>query len=131
MNGCATPVDVGRLRIGPGTTDSEFLLGPASVGLPTTLAPGQAFTVDVQYRAQVRGMNISPLFVEVSGLASPLLVPLIVARCRVAETVGTVTSRRQAGRTPGPVPGSDDRIGVGHANAGWPRPGLGGAAALG
>jgi hypothetical protein len=76
LNACATPLTVTDVRIGAGTTDVEFALGdrPAT---PLTLQPGEAFTVEVEYFAQVNGMNLSPLFVATSELPEPLLVPLI------------------------------------------------------
>ncbi|HWK89216.1 MAG TPA: hypothetical protein VNP72_04450, partial [Longimicrobium sp.] len=76
INGCQAPLTVSNVRIGAGTTDGEFVLRdpPAT---PFTLAPGDAFTLSVDYLAQVFGMNLSPLFVESSDLPAPVLVPLV------------------------------------------------------
>ncbi|MCI0574173.1 MAG: choice-of-anchor D domain-containing protein [Myxococcaceae bacterium] len=76
VNGCSAAVGVGPAVIGAGTTDGEFML---TQGLPAQvqLQPGQAATLEVTYAAQAAGMNLSPLYVPVTGLAAPLLVPLI------------------------------------------------------
>jgi hypothetical protein len=76
MNGCATPAEVTGIDVGPGTTDGEFVLSglPAT---PLTLLPGQTTSVSVQYRALIAGLNLSPLYVSVTGLPAPYLVPLI------------------------------------------------------
>lgn len=76
LNGCAAPVEVRSVAIGPGTTVGDFSLGPVPA-LPLTLAPGAAFSVEVSYRAQVHGMHLSPLYVGASDLPAPLLVPLV------------------------------------------------------
>ncbi|WP_257458489.1 choice-of-anchor D domain-containing protein [Archangium lipolyticum] len=76
LNACRAPVTVAGVNIGPGTTDGEFVLNDTP-GTPFTLAPGDAFTVEVGYLAQVNGLNLSPLFVASSDLPAPLLVPLI------------------------------------------------------
>lgn len=88
INACRTPVTVSDVRIGAGTTDGEFELTdkPAT---PFTLDPGEAFTVEVEYRAQVYGLNLSPLFVESSDLPQPLLVPLIGESSRKADKTDT------------------------------------------
>ncbi len=76
LNTCAAPVEVWRTFIGPGTTDGQFVLRDAPAS-PFTLSPGQGFSVEVGYLAQVRGMNLSPLFVETPSLPAPLLVSLV------------------------------------------------------
>ena len=75
-NVCATPIRVSSVEIGAGTTDGEFELLRAPP-VPITLAPGQFEHVEVNYRAGVLGLNLSPLYVGVDGLARPLLVPLV------------------------------------------------------
>ncbi|MCK8496699.1 choice-of-anchor D domain-containing protein [Myxococcus fulvus] len=77
LNACTMPVSVSNVWIGPGTTDGEFSVSGVPTPLPFTLQPGEAFTVDLDYTAQVYGMNLSPLFVSSDDLAAPLLVPLI------------------------------------------------------
>ncbi len=77
VNQCAQPVDLRGISIGAGTTDGEFLLEGISESLPRTLQPGQGVTVSVRYLAQIRGLNLSPLYVDVAGLAQPQLVSLI------------------------------------------------------
>ncbi|ATB26867.1 choice-of-anchor D domain-containing protein [Melittangium boletus] len=76
LNACRAPVTVSNVFIGAGTSDGEFLLRDAPTP-PITLDPGDAFTVQVDYLAQVYGMNLSPLFVESSDLPAPLLVSLV------------------------------------------------------
>jgi hypothetical protein len=76
LNACSSPVTVSNLYIGAGTTDGEFQLSDKPE-LPLTLEPGDAFTVQVDYLAQVYGLNLSPLFVESSDLPAPLLVSLV------------------------------------------------------
>lgn len=88
LNACAEPLTVTDIRIGPGTTDGEFSLRSAP-GRPRTLAPGEAFTVEVEYFAQAFGMNLSPLFVATSELPEPLLVPLIGESSRHVDKVDT------------------------------------------
>lgn len=75
-NACAAPETITGIHIGPGTTDGEFSLTHVP-SLPRMLAPGGMARVEVAYAAQVPGMNLSPLFVEVPSLAAPLLVPLL------------------------------------------------------
>ncbi len=77
VNACPGPLTVSGVRLGAGTTDSEFSLLDAPNPLPITLQPGEAFTADVAYFAQVNGMNLSPLYVDSSDLPQPLLVPLV------------------------------------------------------
>ncbi len=77
LNACSEPLDVTGVRIGPGTTDGEFTITDAPATLPLRLAPGEAFTVAVDYAARVPGMQLSPLYVDTPSLAEPLLVPLI------------------------------------------------------
>ncbi|MBN1207704.1 MAG: choice-of-anchor D domain-containing protein [Myxococcaceae bacterium] len=77
LNACPSPLTVSGVRLGAGTTDSEFSLLSAPAPLPITLQPGEAFTAEVAYFAQVFGMNLSPLFVDSSELPQPLLVPLL------------------------------------------------------
>jgi len=84
LNACPVPVSVDDVWIGAGTTDGEFAVGGIP-GRPFTLQPGDAFTVGVEYFAQVYGMNLSPLFVRSSDLAEPLLVPLIGESSRRVE----------------------------------------------
>ncbi|HEX8436778.1 choice-of-anchor D domain-containing protein [Archangium sp.] len=88
LNACRTPVTVSGMRIGAGTTDGEFELEDTP-STPFTLAPGEAFTVKVGYLAQVHGLNMSPLFVDVSDLPAPLLVPLIGESSRRVEKTDT------------------------------------------
>lgn len=76
LNGCAADVTVTDIRIGEGTTDGEFEIVSAP-GTPRTVPPGETFTVRVDYRAAVGGLNISPLYVETSDLPRPLMVPLL------------------------------------------------------
>jgi hypothetical protein len=76
LNACTTPVSVLSAAIGPGTADGEFVL-TEGLGAPRDLAPGDAFTLEVDYLARVGGMNLSPLYVDAVGLAEPLMVPLI------------------------------------------------------
>ncbi|MET0401606.1 MAG: choice-of-anchor D domain-containing protein, partial [Cystobacter sp.] len=76
INGCQAPLTVSDVSIGPGTTDGEFVLRDAPLP-PFTLEPGDAFTVSVDYLAQVFGLNLSPLFVRSSDLPAPVLVPLV------------------------------------------------------
>lgn len=75
-NACAEPVAIQDVRIGPGTTDGEFVLTGAPAA-PLTLEPGATTTVAVDYLAQTLGMSLSPLFVAADGLERPLLVPLL------------------------------------------------------
>lgn len=75
-NNCSAPVGVTDVRIGAGTTDSEFSIVRLR-DTPFTLAPGDSFEVEVDYAAQVPGMNLSPLFVATNDLPRPLLVPLV------------------------------------------------------
>ncbi len=77
LNACPGPITVSGVRLGPGTTDSEFFLKDAPNPLPITLQPGDAFSAEVEYYAQVTGMNLSPLYVDSSDLPEPLLVPLL------------------------------------------------------
>ncbi|PTL78361.1 choice-of-anchor D domain-containing protein [Vitiosangium sp. GDMCC 1.1324] len=88
LNACQAPVTVSGVRIGAGTTDGEFVLKDAP-HTPFTLDPGDAFTVEVGYEAQVFGMNLSPLFVDASDLPAPLLVPLIGESSRLADKTDT------------------------------------------
>lgn len=88
LNGCAAPVQVHSVAIGPGTTDGEFALGSVPA-LPLTLAPGAAFSVEVDYFARVHGMNLSPLYVGTSELPAPLLVPLVGEGSRSGERTDT------------------------------------------
>jgi len=76
LNACRAPVTVSNVYIGAGTSDGEFLLRD-SPPPPITLGPGDAFSVQVDYLAQVFGLNLSPLFVESSDLPEPLLVSLV------------------------------------------------------
>jgi hypothetical protein len=76
-NACAAPAEVTGIAIGPGTTDGEFALTFTAPAPPYTLLPGRTATVGASYRAQVPGMNLSPLFVSVAGLPAPYLVPLL------------------------------------------------------
>ncbi|HZA13227.1 MAG TPA: choice-of-anchor D domain-containing protein, partial [Myxococcaceae bacterium] len=76
-NVCAAPLQVRSMEIGPGTTDGEFLLTKRPEPLPMTLEPGATTAAEVEYRGQVSGMNLSPLYVDVEGLLRPLLVPLM------------------------------------------------------
>lgn len=77
INACTEPITVSDVRLGPGTTDVEFNLSAAPTPRPFTLQPGEAFSAEVEYFAQVNGMNASPLFVDSSDLPQPLLVPLL------------------------------------------------------
>jgi len=76
INACRAPVTVSDIYIGAGTSDGEFVLSD-SPPPPITLAPGGAFSVQVDYLAQVYGLNLSPLFVQSSDLPEPLLVSLV------------------------------------------------------
>jgi hypothetical protein len=77
LNACSEPVTVNGVRIGAGTTDGEFVITDAPATFPRTLAPGDSFSVEVDYEAQVAGMNLSPLFADVVGLPAPLEVTLL------------------------------------------------------
>ncbi|MBU8896908.1 choice-of-anchor D domain-containing protein [Corallococcus sp. M34] len=77
LNACVDPVGVRNVWIGPGTTDSEFTLLDHPAPPTFLLQPGASFTIEVDYAAQVQGMNLSPLFVASDDLPAPLLVPLI------------------------------------------------------
>jgi hypothetical protein len=88
LNGCAAPVEVGSVAIGPGTTDGEFALGSVPA-LPLTLPPGAAFSLEVDYFARVYGMNLSPLYVAASDLPAPLLVPLVGEGSRSGDRTDT------------------------------------------
>ena len=79
------PVTVSGVRIGPGTTDGEFVLND-NPGTPFTLDPNDGFTVTVGYLAQVYGLNMSPLFVASSDLPEPLLVRRRSARRRASSS---------------------------------------------
>lgn len=76
-NICAQPLGLQSVFLGPGTTDSEFELTAVPGPLPRVLDPGASVSVEARYKAAVAGMNLSPLFVEVTGMAAPLLVPLL------------------------------------------------------
>ncbi len=89
LNACASPVTVLGVRLGPGTTDTEFTLSSAPTPLPFTLQPGEGFTAQVEYFALVNGMNLSPLFVDSSDLPAPLLVPLVGESSRRVEQTDT------------------------------------------
>ncbi|QSQ16305.1 choice-of-anchor D domain-containing protein [Myxococcus landrumensis] len=93
LNACSRPVSVSRVWVGPGTTDGEFTVSGVPAPQPFTLQPGEAFTVDVEYAAQVYGMNLSPLFVNSSELAAPLLVPLIGESSKRMEKTDTFTQQ--------------------------------------
>ncbi|WNG38346.1 choice-of-anchor D domain-containing protein [Archangium violaceum] len=88
INACRAPVTVSGVRIGAGTTDGEFSLNHTP-GTPFTLDPGDAFTVEVGYEAQVFGLNLSPLFVDSSDLPAPVLVPLIGESSKRADKTDT------------------------------------------
>ncbi|MFY2564233.1 choice-of-anchor D domain-containing protein [Corallococcus terminator] len=93
LNACTMPVEVSNVWIGPGTTDGEFTLGGVPAPLPFTLQPGEAFTVDLDYAAQVYGMNLSPLYVSSSDLPAPLLVPLIGESSKRTDKTDTFTQQ--------------------------------------
>lgn len=92
-NACADPAEVTGIAIGPGTTDGEFTLASLSPAPPYTLLPGRTATVAASYRAQVPGMNISPLFVSVEGLPAPYLVPLLGESSPRADQVDRFTQQ--------------------------------------
>ena len=75
-NGCATAVTVNSAVIGAGSTDGEFLFAVAPP-VPQSLAPGGQLTLEVKYLAKVAGLNLSPLLVDNSLFAPPLLVSLV------------------------------------------------------
>ncbi|HLL52617.1 MAG TPA: hypothetical protein VK447_03665, partial [Myxococcaceae bacterium] len=77
LNACAQPVQLNRVFVGTGTADGEFELEGTSKSLPRELAPGEAVSVKVHYYGLVHGMNLSPLYVDASGLDRPLLVSLL------------------------------------------------------
>ncbi|MBF5041304.1 choice-of-anchor D domain-containing protein [Aggregicoccus sp. 17bor-14] len=77
LNACSDTLTIRDVAIGAGTTDGEFKITDGPKTLPFTLAPGEAFTVAVDYAAKVPGMNLSPLYVDTVDLAAPLMVPLI------------------------------------------------------
>jgi len=77
MNQCSTAATLGDVRIGMGTTDGEFVFTASPGGLPLSLAQGQTYSVEVEYRAQAYGQNYSPLFADVPGLRKPMMVPLL------------------------------------------------------
>ncbi len=76
-NSCGTPITLSSLEIAPGTTDGEFTLMSMPTVMPRQLNPGENVTVEVNYLGQVRGLNLSPLFIRVAGEPQPLLVPLV------------------------------------------------------
>lgn len=84
VNACATDVTVTDIAIGAGTTDGEFELSSIP-RLPLVVAPGDAFTVRVNYRAEAGGMNLSPLFVTTTELPRPLEVTLLGESSATAE----------------------------------------------
>ncbi|SEU33703.1 choice-of-anchor D domain-containing protein [Stigmatella erecta] len=89
LNACQDPVTISNVRVGPGTTDLEFALRSAPSPMPFELLPNEGFTVEVDYFAQVSGMNLSPLFVESSDLPHPLLVPLLGESSKKVENTDT------------------------------------------
>ncbi|MFL5347318.1 MAG: choice-of-anchor D domain-containing protein [Hyalangium sp.] len=89
VNACASPITVSGVRLGPGTTDSEFSLRSAPNPLPVTLHPGDGFTAEIEYYAQVTGMNLSPLFVDSSDLPEPLLVSLVGESSKLVNKTDT------------------------------------------
>jgi hypothetical protein len=76
VNGCSGPVTINSAVIGAGSTDGEFLFAVAPP-VPQTLAPGAGLTLDVEYLAKVQGLNLSPLYIDNSLFAPPLLISLI------------------------------------------------------
>ena len=97
VNGCSSPVTVNSAVIGAGSTDGEFLFALAPP-VPQTLAPGAGLTLDVEYLAQVPGLNLSPLYIDNSLFAPPLLVSLVGE----SSAGGTQTDRFVEGQ-PGQV----------------------------
>lgn len=75
-NTCATPVNVNDVVIGPGTTDGEFTI-TSKPTTPLVMQPGDSFSVEVNYAAQVAGMNLSPLFIDADDINAPLMVTLL------------------------------------------------------
>lgn len=76
VNACSSAVTVTSAVIGAGSTDGEFLFAVAPP-VPQILAPGGSLTLDVKYLASVPGLNLSPLFIDNSLFAPPLLVSLV------------------------------------------------------
>ncbi|ADO72964.1 choice-of-anchor D domain-containing protein [Stigmatella aurantiaca] len=89
LNACQDPVTISNVFVGPGTTDLEFALRSAPPPMPFELLPNEGFTVEVDYFAQVSGMNLSPLFVESSDLPHPLLVTLLGESSKRVENTDT------------------------------------------
>ncbi len=75
-NGCSAAVTVNSAVIGAGSTDGEFLFAVAPP-VPQSLAPGSQLTLEVKYLAKVSGLNVSPLLIDNSLFAPPLLVSLV------------------------------------------------------
>ncbi|MBX5484685.1 MAG: choice-of-anchor D domain-containing protein [Myxococcaceae bacterium] len=87
-NVCSTPVELSGVTIGPGTTDGEFVLA-AFAPMPLVLQPKETTPISVSYLGSVAGMNLSPLFVDASGLDRPYLVPLIGESSQNGEVTDT------------------------------------------
>ncbi|HEY1416817.1 MAG TPA: hypothetical protein VGF41_02895, partial [Myxococcaceae bacterium] len=87
-NGCTTPVTVNSAVIGAGSTDGEFIFALAPP-VPQTLAPGAGLTLDVEYLANVPGLNLSPLFIDNSLFTPPLLVSLVGEASATAKQTDT------------------------------------------
>ena len=96
VNGCATPVTVNSAIIGAGSTDGEFLFALAPP-VPQTLGPGAGLTLDVEYLADVPGLNLSPLYIDNSLFTPPLLVSLVESRAP-ARRRPTASSRGSPAR---------------------------------
>ncbi|MFN7131006.1 MAG: choice-of-anchor D domain-containing protein [Myxococcales bacterium] len=75
VNVCTTPVVVDDVYVGEGTgLDYAVTRKPF---LPLTLQPGETFSVDVRYLAQIEGANLVPLYVATPSAREPVTVPLI------------------------------------------------------
>ncbi len=77
MNQCSVPASLTSVTIGEGTTEGQFRIASQPGSYPRILDPGDAVTLTLEHSPTVTGLNVSPLFLGVDGLAQPLLVSLI------------------------------------------------------
>ena len=77
MNQCSAPAQLNGVTIGTGTTEGQFRIASQPGSYPRTVAPGGTVTLEFEHTPTETGMNVSPLYVAVDGLAQPLLVSLI------------------------------------------------------
>ncbi|MCY1081477.1 Ig-like domain-containing protein [Archangium lansingense] len=74
-NQCATPITLGGVHMGTGTSNQFQQLTP--LALPRTLAPGEGVEVEFSYARNVHGQHYTPYFVSADQDPAPLLVPLL------------------------------------------------------